>query len=78
MDKTTRALSYLIAAQIQAITLIIAAWLGGDWLNQHYPRGFNWYVVTFTVGMLAVVQSFYVIVRQALRSDKDSSKKKYE
>lgn len=76
MDKTTRALSYLIAAQVQAITLIIGAWLIGDWLNDNYPRGFNWYVVTFTVGMLAVIQSFYVIIRQAIRTDKEGSSEK--
>ena len=78
MDKMTRSLSYLIAAQVQAITLIIAGWLVGQWLNQKYPADFNWYAVTFPIAILAVAQSFYVIIRRVIELGKDREEKKSE
>jgi energy-converting hydrogenase Eha subunit A len=66
----SRALSYLIAAQVQAVALIMAAWLVGRWLNENHPIGVNWYVITFPVGVLAVGQTFYVIVRRTIQMDK--------
>lgn len=76
MDKMTRSLSYLIAAQVQAITLILAAWIAGDWLNERYPKDFNWYAVTFPIGILAVAQSFYVIIRRVIQMGKDGGEAK--
>lgn len=72
----TRALSYLIAAQVQAVALIMAAWLVGQWLNENHPIGVNWYAITFPVAVLAVAQTFYVIVRKAIQMDKETSEKK--
>lgn len=72
----TRALSYLIAAQVQAVALIMAAWLVGQWLNERHPIGVNWYAITFPVSVLAVAQTFYVIVRKAIQVNKEMSEKK--
>jgi hypothetical protein len=65
-----KALSYLIAAHIQSVGLVLLAWWVGEWLNDHHNVGFNWYVVTFTVALLGIIQTFYVIVRAAWREDK--------
>ena len=67
MASLSRALSYLIAAQFQAIGLILAAWWLGEWLNDHHPVSFNWYAVTFPVAVVGVGQSFYVVIRHALK-----------
>ena len=75
MDKMTRSLSYLIAAQVQAITLILAGWLVGEWLNENYQMDFNWYAVTFPVAILAVAQSFYMIIRRVIELGKDREEK---
>jgi tellurite resistance protein TehA-like permease len=70
MASLSRALSYLIAAQFQAVGLILVAWWGGNWLNEQHPLSFNWYAITFPVATLAVAQTFYVVIRHALRQAK--------
>lgn len=75
MANLAKAFSYLIAAQVQAVGLILLAFWGGDWLNKNHPIGFNWYVVTFTVAVVAVAQTFYVVVKAAMSESKSDSPK---
>lgn len=73
MNNLTKAFSYLIAAQFQAIGLIFAAWWIGDWLNEHHPMQISWYAVTFPIGVLGVAQTFYTIVRHVFRKDQQKT-----
>ena len=75
MPNLGRAFSYLIAAQVQAVSLIFLAYWAGDWLNKNHPIGFNWYVVTFTIGVLGVAQTFYVVIRAAMIQGKQQPEK---
>ncbi len=70
MSPIAKALSTLIAAHIQAVGLVFAAWYAGEWLNASYPRSFSWYTVTFPIAVLAIAQTFYVVIRYALRESK--------
>jgi hypothetical protein len=67
MPSLARGFSYLIAAQVQAIMLVLMAWKVGEWANEKHPIGVNWYLITFTVAVLAVAQTFYVVIRAAMR-----------
>jgi hypothetical protein len=71
MASLSRALSYVIAAQFQAVGLILVAWWGGNWLNEQHPLSFNWYAVTFPIATIAVGQTFYVVIRHALNQAKE-------
>jgi hypothetical protein len=73
MPSLARGFSYLIAAQVQAITFILMAWYVGQWANREHPIGVNWYVITFPVAILAVAQTFYVVIRAALRQGASES-----
>ena len=68
-----KAFSYLIAAQAQAVSLILLAIYAGDWLNKNYPKSFNWYWVTVAIGTLGVAQTFYVVIRAALIQGKSKN-----
>ncbi len=67
MASLARAFSYLIAAQVQAVALIMGGYYVGEWLNHNYPKGFNWFIVTFIVAMLGVIQTFYQVIRYVMR-----------
>jgi tellurite resistance protein TehA-like permease len=69
MNSLTKAFSYLIAAQFQAIGLIFAAWWIGDWLNLHHPMQVSWYAVTFPIGVIGVAQTFYTIIRHVFKKN---------
>ena len=64
-----RAFSVAIAAQFQALGMLGFAWLAGQWLNERYPQSFNWYAVTFLVSVLAIAQTFYVMIRHFMQSE---------
>ncbi len=73
MSNLARAFSYLIAAQVQAIGLILAAWWVGDWANKSHPIFVSWYAITFPVAILGVAQTFYVVIRHAFAQEKGGS-----
>ena len=66
MRSITRAFTYLIAAQVQAIGFIFLAYWVGDWANKNHPANFNWYWVTGIVGGLCTVQTFYIVIKAAI------------
>ena len=67
-------LSYLIAAQFQALALLGFGWWAGSWLNENHPKdGFNWMIVTMSFAVLATVQTFYVVIRKTTQDAKKSS-----
>lgn len=70
-----RGFTYLIAAQFQAVALLFFAWWAGEWMNEHWPKSFNWYAVTVPVAVLGVAQTFYVVIRQVLREGKTGGSK---
>lgn len=76
MNSMARALSYLIAAQLQAVSLIMLAWWGGNWLNVNHPLSFSWFAITFPVAVLGTIQTFYVVIRHALRQNKKTEEGK--
>ncbi|MBM4251031.1 MAG: hypothetical protein FJ146_03595 [Deltaproteobacteria bacterium] len=71
MANLGKAFTYLIAAQVQAVTFVLMAYWVGDWLNKNHPAAFNWYIVTFVVGVLGIAQTFYVVIRAAMSQGQD-------
>lgn len=74
MANLGKAFTYLIAAQVQAVTFILMAYWVGDWLNKNHPIDFNWYILTFVVGVLGIAQTFYVVIRAAMSQGQDGAK----
>ncbi len=70
MNSMARAFSYLIAAQVQAVALCMLAWWVGEWANANHPISVNWYAITFPVAVIGIAQTFYVVVRSAIRQSK--------
>ena len=65
MGSLGKAFTYVIAAQFQAIGLLMTAWWVGDWLDRAHRASFSWQLVTLPVGVLVVAQTFYLMVRRA-------------
>lgn len=78
MNNLSKGISYLIAAQFQAIGLLLISWWAGEWLNEKYPKDFSWYVVTIPIGVVGMLHSFYVVIRYTMMMDKKNSKKSEE
>ena len=57
----------VLAAKIEGIAMVFAAWWSGDYLNINYPKDFSWFLVTFAVAFLLISHTFYRVVRTYLR-----------
>lgn len=67
-----KAFSVAIAAQFQALGMLGLAWYAGDWLNNHYPQNFNWFFLTFLISIISIAQTFYVMLRHFMKTDRTS------
>lgn len=71
MASLTKAFTYVLAAQFQAIGLLLAAWWIGEWLDQNRPLSFSWLAITLPVSVLVMAHTFYVMIRRAHQLTKD-------
>ena len=62
-----------MGANFESIAYILAAWQIGDWLNENYPRDFNWSQVTYLLGLLLIIRSWYVIFGVMIKNQKKQS-----
>ena len=76
MSEMSRTLSYLLAANIQAVTLFIFAYWVGEELDVKYERDFSWQLVTIPVALLVSIQIFYMVIRQTFLLDKKRQEQK--
>jgi hypothetical protein len=71
-----QAMGYLLAAHVQAVALILAAGWAGEWLNEHKKMGFDWNWVCYGFAVLAVAQTFFIVIRRVVIMDRENKKKK--
>lgn len=75
MASLTKGFTYVLAAQFQAIGVILAAWWFGEWLDKNHPLSFSWLAITLPVAILVIAQTFYVVVRRAYELSKTDDQK---
>lgn len=63
-------MSYLLAANAEAVVLIMIGYWLGNWLNEQHPIGVSWFVVTFSIAIAGVGFSFYKVVRALIQMDR--------
>lgn len=73
MSQKYRAYALVMGANFESIAYILAAWQIGDWLNENYPRDFNWSQVTYLLGLLLIIRSWYVIFGVMIKNQKKQS-----
>lgn len=65
-----RVFGYLLAANGQAVLLIVLAKKVADYLNYNYPTNFDWASIVWPVAFILIAHSFYVIIASLIRSEK--------
>ena len=73
MSKKYRVYALLMGANFESVAYLLAAWQVGDWLNENYPKDFNWSLVTYLLSLLLIARSWYVIFRVMIKSQKEDS-----
>ncbi len=70
-----RALAYLLAANVEAVVLLFAASYVADWLESHYPQGFDWLPVTIGFAVVGIVHSWYRVLRVIHKQETGTKRK---
>ena len=76
MSKKYRAYALVMGANLESVLYLLAAWQVGDWLNENYPREFNWSMVTYLLGLILIARSWYVILGVMIKNQRDLDRKK--
>lgn len=67
MANNYRSLATLLAANFEALGMLLMAWWGGGWLEEHYPIFMNWYAITFLAALSMIVISWFRMFRDLTR-----------
>lgn len=63
----------VLAANFETIVYMGLGWFFAGYLNEHYPRDYDWAKVTYVFALLLIVRSWYVVFRVLIRSQKKLS-----
>lgn len=62
----------VMGANFEAIAAMAVAFYSAKWLNEHYPKSFDWASVTYVLGLLLIARSWYVVLRVLMRDQRTS------
>lgn len=69
-----RKFAYVMGANFETVMWIVAAHFGANWLNENYPKSFDWSNVTYLFALLLICRSWYVIIRMLIRDQRKLDK----
>jgi membrane protein implicated in regulation of membrane protease activity len=72
MKEIVRGLSYLLVLYFELALIVAAGVFGARYLNEHYPVGFNWMMLTAAI---SVALCIYLPYRFLVKLVKESRKK---
>jgi hypothetical protein len=76
--KPVQQMGYLLAANFETLIYIVMAWWGARYLNEHYPKSFDWALVTYVLGLLLILRSWYLVFRSLIKAQKGQDTEKKE
>jgi putative effector of murein hydrolase len=71
----SKAMTTLIAINMQVAGLIVAAFWARDYLSQHYPQSFSWDLVVVPLLIVAILHSYYLMIRYLMALNRRMDKK---
>jgi len=72
-----RGLAYLLAANFQALGLILGGWGVGSLLDKRFPvEGLSWITVSILIAVVVVIYTWYVMFQSLVRQKSDEAAKK--
>jgi len=76
--KPIHQMGHLLAANFETLVYIGMAFWATGYLNEHYPKSWSWANVTYPLGLLLILRSWYVLFRSLMKSQKEGEKPKKE
>jgi hypothetical protein len=76
--KPIHQMGHLLAANFETLIYIVMAFWATGYLNEHYAQSWSWANVTYPLGLLLILRSWYVLFRSLMKSQKEGEKPKKE
>ncbi len=76
--KAVQQMAHLLAANFETLFYIGMAWWSARYLNEQYPLGFNWAIVTYVFGLILILRSWYVVFHSLMKAQKSAVSEKEE
>ncbi|HYX35048.1 MAG TPA: hypothetical protein VE954_18275 [Oligoflexus sp.] len=76
--KPIQQMGHLLAANFETLLYIGVAWWAARYLNENYPKGFDWAIVTYVLGLILILRSWYVVFRSLMSAQKAGATEKKE
>jgi hypothetical protein len=74
--KPLQQMGLLLAANFETLIYVIMAWWSARYLNEQFPRSFDWAIVTYVLGLLMILRSWYVLFRSLTKAQKGQNAEK--
>jgi hypothetical protein len=76
--KAIHQMGHLLAANFETLIYIGMAWWASGYLNEIYPRSWSWSNVTYPLGLILILRSWYVLFRSLMKAQKAGETDKKE
>lgn len=73
MRKKFQLYALLAGVNFETVLFFMAAWQIGDWLNDSYPKNFDWALVCYLLALILIARSWYVMFRIMIKDQKSNS-----
>ncbi|MES2744903.1 MAG: hypothetical protein V4655_05730 [Bdellovibrionota bacterium] len=60
----------VMGANFETVAAVVVAYYAAEYLNEKYPKDFNWSSVTYVLALLLIFRSWYVMLRVLVRDQK--------
>lgn len=67
-----------MSACVETVLYMFLATWGSNWLNENYPRDYNWFGIISLFALLKVAHTWYLILRLLIRDQNNSSSKEQD
>lgn len=62
----------VMGACFESVAALAVAFYAAPWLNERFPQSFDWSSVTYVLGLLLVLRSWYVVLRVLIKDQRTS------
>ena len=71
MDKKIyRLFGLMMALPFQCLVFFIGAFYFGEFLNEQYPKSYDWKNICMAFAFILTIQSFYVVIKYVIKESK--------
>lgn len=70
--KVLQQMAQLMAVNVETLLVVGIGWWSARFFNLHYPMAYDWSLVTYSLALLIILRSWYLVFRSLFRAQRAS------